>query len=69
MNTDRAPQGPMASVQCPRCPSDTADYELIKDSRGLTIATIYTCRVCAIAWDDSGYIEEPEEFRPKGDEK
>ncbi len=62
----RGPKDPVAAMDCPRplCPSDAATYEMVKTAGGITIATIYTCRVCAIAWDDSGYIENPEELRP-----
>ncbi len=53
----------LAVIDCPRCPSDTADWEPVTTSHGILIDVIYICRICGLTWDDAGYIDEPQETR------
>jgi len=44
----------IAAVNCPRCPSDTADVDLLTDDFGYVCAVGYWCRVCGCGWVERG---------------
>jgi len=40
----------IAAIQCPQCPSDTAEPELLNNSAKETVGVLYTCSVCSTGW-------------------
>jgi hypothetical protein len=45
----------LAAAQCPRCPSDTADFVFVEGIHPVTLTVVtvgglYRCRVCSLRW-------------------
>lgn len=40
--------GPIAAVDCPHCPSDSADPFFVRDHDGSLVCTVFRCCVCGL---------------------
>lgn len=59
-----------AAVRCPRCPSDSADWQPMfgmdpeNHERVVLVGNIYRCMVCSVKWIESSgepaYIPDPD---------
>lgn len=41
---------PLAAVDCPRCPSDSATPYFVQDHTGRLVTTVLECMVCGYLW-------------------